>query len=246
MISLDEIRSNSKRSNFEKNIRLNFFSARLAPYCTWVFANMGLKPNHVTLLFFLAGVTAAMLVLSNKGAYVILSYLLYRAHLVLDVSDGELARYQKRFSRNGAYWDYLTHSLVYPLFFANMGIALYLRYGMMEFLFMASFGAISIGFFDAAKNDYYRALFANRVTLDEYSSSDSEASSGKSIFKRTHPVFFEVFSFEGLITLYVISFFFWGAAISKLILSSYTLLFFIMSALKIILLSREGTYPKRN
>ena len=161
------------------------------------------------------------------------------------MSDGEVARDTKKFSRNGAYWDYLTHSILDPLFFAAMGIAQYNRYGLTVFLFIAAFGAVAIGFYDSTKNNFYRALFSNGINRKDYEKNAPEEKAG-SFFQRTHPALFTFFTFEGLLTFYVIIYFFDNIVLSKLVLIGYVLLFFLMSLVKIYLLSTRGTYPRRN
>ena len=82
---------------------------RLSPYATRAFLRAGLSPNAVTWLFVATGVAAAA-VLSLPGvAAVAGAFLLIQLQVLLDCSDGEVARWQQRFSPAGIYLDRIGH-----------------------------------------------------------------------------------------------------------------------------------------
>ena len=84
---------------------------RLSPYATRLFVRLGLSPNAVTWLFIAAGVAAAgVLAVDDFGtAGVIGAVLLIQLQILLDCSDGEVARWQGRFSAKGIYLDRIGH-----------------------------------------------------------------------------------------------------------------------------------------
>jgi phosphatidylglycerophosphate synthase len=84
---------------------------RLSPYATRVFLRAGLSPNAVTWLFVAAGLLAAA-VLSLPGlgvAGAVAAFLAIQVQILLDCSDGEVARWQQRFSVKGIYLDRIGH-----------------------------------------------------------------------------------------------------------------------------------------
>jgi phosphatidylglycerophosphate synthase len=82
---------------------------RLSPYATRLFLRLGLSPDAVTWLFVLTGVAAAA-VLSIDGLLpVIGAVLLIQLQILLDCSDGEVARWQGRSSPRGIYLDRIGH-----------------------------------------------------------------------------------------------------------------------------------------
>jgi phosphatidylglycerophosphate synthase len=82
---------------------------RLSPYATRVFLRLGLSPDAVTWLFVLAGIAAAAL-LSVDGIWpVIGAVVLIQLQILLDCSDGEVARWQGRSSPRGIYLDRIGH-----------------------------------------------------------------------------------------------------------------------------------------
>jgi phosphatidylglycerophosphate synthase len=86
---------------------------RVSPYATRLFLRMGLSPNAVTWLFIATGVLAAAMLsvpgLAVAGAAA--AFLLIQLQILLDCSDGELARWQQRFSVKGIYLDRVGHYL---------------------------------------------------------------------------------------------------------------------------------------
>jgi phosphatidylglycerophosphate synthase len=85
------------------------YMRRVSPYLTRVFLGVGLSANAVTALMIPTGLLAA-LVLSFPGvACAIGAALLIQLQLLLDCSDGEVARWRRTFSPLGIYLDQIAH-----------------------------------------------------------------------------------------------------------------------------------------
>jgi phosphatidylglycerophosphate synthase len=86
---------------------------RVSPYATRLFLRLGLSPNAVTWLFIVAGLAAAgVLAIDDLGiAGVVGAALLIQLQILLDCSDGEVARWQERYSAKGIYLDRIGHYL---------------------------------------------------------------------------------------------------------------------------------------
>src|ERR671920_1743792 len=82
---------------------------RFSPYATRLFLRLGLSPDAVTWLFVLAGVAAAALLCVDGVLPVIGAVLLIQLQILLDCSDGEVARWQGRSSPRGIYLDRIGH-----------------------------------------------------------------------------------------------------------------------------------------
>ena len=84
---------------------------RFSPYATRLFLRAGMSPNAVTWLFVAVGVAAAaVLAVDDLGiAGVAAAFLLVQLQILLDCSDGEVARWQERFSAKGIYLDRVGH-----------------------------------------------------------------------------------------------------------------------------------------
>ncbi len=96
---------------------------RFSPYATRLFLRLGLSPDAVTWLFVLAGVAAAALLSVDGLLPAVGAFLLIQLQIMLDCSDGEVARWQARSSPRGVYLDRIGHYLTE----AGLPIALGIR-----------------------------------------------------------------------------------------------------------------------
>jgi phosphatidylglycerophosphate synthase len=95
---------------------------RASPYLTRAFIPTPLTPNAVTWLMIAAGVAAAVLI-ALPGVWTALGAVaLIQLQILLDCSDGELARWRQRFSPVGIYLDRLGHYVTETLFPIALGI----------------------------------------------------------------------------------------------------------------------------
>jgi phosphatidylglycerophosphate synthase len=85
-----------------------------SPYFSWLFLRIGFSPNQLTYFMIVCGVLGGVAVaLSSAGTAGLISAvagaLLIQAYLLLDCSDGEVARYSERTSITGVYLDRIGH-----------------------------------------------------------------------------------------------------------------------------------------
>ncbi|WP_329090440.1 MULTISPECIES: CDP-alcohol phosphatidyltransferase family protein [unclassified Streptosporangium] len=122
------------------------YMRKLSIYVTWFLAKTPITPNQTTWLMILTGLLAgAVLALPTLWAAV-LAALLVQLYLLLDCSDGELARWTGRTSITGVYLDRVGH------YFAEAAILIGLGFRASEILpdwytvigFAAALGAILI------------------------------------------------------------------------------------------------------
>ena len=97
------------------------YGRRLSPYATWVFARLGWSPNAVTAAFIVCGVTAGAVIAFGGLATAITGAVLIQLYLILDCSDGELARWTNRKSAAGIYLDGVGHYLAESALLAGLG-----------------------------------------------------------------------------------------------------------------------------
>jgi len=107
--SIAELRKICRRENDEDNRRTLYIAARVSIYFTRLFLMMGMSANQVTGLFVILGLAAAAAFLGPGFYWTLAGYILFRLHVIVDVSDGEVARYRRTFSPTAAYADFLTH-----------------------------------------------------------------------------------------------------------------------------------------
>jgi phosphatidylglycerophosphate synthase len=98
------------------------YMRRLSPYLTRLLVSTPLSPNAVTALMLPTSLLAAVS-LSFPGILTAVgAVLLAQLQLLLDCSDGEVARWRRRFSPAGPYLDHIAHSLTEAALPAALGV----------------------------------------------------------------------------------------------------------------------------
>lgn len=97
------------------------YMRRASIYATRGFVRIGLTPNAITGVMVLAGVLAGAALLLPGLAGAILAALLIQAYLLLDCSDGEVARWRGVNSVKGVYLDRVGHYLTDAAVLAALG-----------------------------------------------------------------------------------------------------------------------------
>ncbi|MEO3859220.1 CDP-alcohol phosphatidyltransferase family protein [Acrocarpospora sp. B8E8] len=122
------------------------YMRKLSIYVTWVLAKTRISPNQVTGLMILSGLLAGVVLALPGLAAAIGAALLIQLYLLLDCSDGELARWTGRTSITGVYLDRVGH------YFAEAALLIGLGFRASETMpdwytvlgFAAALGAILI------------------------------------------------------------------------------------------------------
>ena len=243
MFTLDEVRLKARRDNNDSNKRLHFFASHFSIYFSWIFLNLRLSADAVTGIFFITGLCGAVLFSYSDPVFVIIAYSLWRLHIIFDICDGEVARFTQKFSINGAYWDYMIHSVLYPLTYASICFALYKKFNNDTFLILAAFGSIIVSQTLSVKNNYYRAMLFNGDQIDN-SRSASQASALKSYIMN---ILVGLFNFEGFLLAYLaLSLIGASSEVFLFLVAIYTLSFALQVFIKFILFTRKGFYTRRS
>jgi phosphatidylglycerophosphate synthase len=98
------------------------YMRKVSPLATWLFARLGWSPNAVTVAFIVCGLAAGVVVAFGGLATAVIAAVLIQAYLLLDCSDGELARWSKRFSPAGIYLDGIGHYVSEAALLTGLGI----------------------------------------------------------------------------------------------------------------------------
>ncbi|GAA0982404.1 CDP-alcohol phosphatidyltransferase family protein [Acrocarpospora macrocephala] len=122
------------------------YMRKLSIYVTWALAKTRISPNQVTGLMILSGLLAGVVLALPGLAAAIGAALLIQLYLLLDCSDGELARWTGRTSITGVYLDRVGH------YFAEAALLIGLGFRASETMpdwytvlgFAAALGAILI------------------------------------------------------------------------------------------------------
>jgi phosphatidylglycerophosphate synthase len=155
--SLAEVRSGGqppglKDRRNEEHWAGRIYMRRISPYFTWLFVRIGFSPNQLTYMMIVCGVLggAAVAVTAQGTAglvWAIVGALLIQAYLLLDCSDGEVARFRKRTSVTGVYLDRIGHYMSEVALLAGLGVraqGAWENGGYVELGLLAALGAALI------------------------------------------------------------------------------------------------------
>ena len=243
MIALKEVKQRAVKKNNDAFKKLFFFSSKFSIYFSWIFLNIGLNANQVTALFFLTGFVSALCFLSFDPLNILIGLILWRLHVIFDLCDGEVARFNQSFSINGAYWDYMIHAVLFPLCFFSISYALSQHFSNSNFFILGAIGAIVLSLMLAVKNNYYRAMLFSGESLDV-------SKSARKIHKAKYSlrdIILYLTSFDAMMFIYLglclidaSQYLFFG------LLACYISFFFVLGAVKFFLFSRDGLYQRRS
>ncbi|MEU8248224.1 CDP-alcohol phosphatidyltransferase family protein [Nonomuraea sp. NPDC048916] len=99
----------------------SLYMRKVSPYLTWLLAKTPISPNQATWLMILSGLVAAVVVALPGLWAAVLAALLIQLYLLLDCSDGELARWTGRTSITGVYLDRVGHYLCEAALLVGLG-----------------------------------------------------------------------------------------------------------------------------
>jgi phosphatidylglycerophosphate synthase len=98
------------------------YMRRISPYVTRLLLPTRITPNGVTALMILAGAGAAVALLWPGLGGALLAVLLTQTQMLLDCSDGELARWRRDYSSTGVFLDKVGHYTAEGLLPLALGI----------------------------------------------------------------------------------------------------------------------------
>jgi phosphatidylglycerophosphate synthase len=125
--SVAEVRAGGQPAGIKERVNEEHWAGRLymrdvSPYLSTVFVRLGVPPNPITYLMMAFGVLAGV-VLAFGGLWsAILAFVLIQVYLLLDCSDGEVARYTGRTSVAGIYLDRIGHYLSEIALLIGLGV----------------------------------------------------------------------------------------------------------------------------
>lgn len=99
-----------------------WYMRRVSIHATRLFLRLGTSPNQLTAAMIFAGVAAGPILLFPGLTGAVLCVLLVQLYLLLDCSDGEVARWTRRTSIQGVYLDRVGHYLAEASLMIGVGL----------------------------------------------------------------------------------------------------------------------------
>ena len=115
---------------------------KISIYFTWLLIHTPISANGVTILFLICGIFGSIF-LAFGHALAFVGILFLMLHVILDFSDGEVARYKKQTSWLGEFLEQSFHEIVYSTIFLGLGWRVYSGYNKpISVLFFAISGML--------------------------------------------------------------------------------------------------------
>lgn len=180
MLSYKEFKIENKRDDQNKNNITHFFSRYFVNIFAYPLYLVGLTPNQVTIIFILTGLIGGFL---SFNGYLLIAYIFWRLHIIIDMADGSVARVTKLFSEYGDILDKVGHHIIYPIYW----IGFIYSSGLLNI-----YPLLSIIFFATASSQWtLKHLFKNKELRPQ----------AGNIFKR---IIANIFGIEGFLIIIIL------------------------------------------
>lgn len=120
------------------NWHMKYISRKPSIYITWALLHTPITANGATFLFLLTGIIASLAFAAGTKLSFLIGSLLLQFWYVMDMVDGEIARYKKQSSLTGVYFDCICHYITHPFMFFCIGLGLYFMESNNPVIFLIS------------------------------------------------------------------------------------------------------------
>ncbi len=196
-ISLKELKKECQRDSYDcwcSQKMLNKFSI----YFTWFFSRTSVTPNKVTFLMIISGIAGGVFLAMGNYINALAGALFLYIFLVLDLTDGELARYKKIFSKRGKFLDFAANDIVFTSVFLSLSLKVFnsdyklLGYALFNNPLVLITGAGTVIFFAFFKLSSYYAQEIDENLQNSFSKFNGFNKKTKSIvLKMANNVFYD-------------------------------------------------------
>ena len=242
-ITLQITREKCKRKNAEANNKLHWFSSKFSIYFSYFFLKLRLSADQVTIMFFSVGLLGSILYSFDSLIMSVTGYALFRLHIIVDMSDGDVARFNQSFSIRGAYWDAVIHSILNPLYYVFISYSFYRQFDNDYFMILGALAGVSSSVLMAVKNNYYKAMLFNNERLKAKKEINSKNISLK--FKLFFMVS-EFLSIEGFVFLTILVRLLDVELLGLILSIGYIGANVLISGIKFYQLSYKGSYQTKS
>lgn len=125
-------------SRLDENWYLKRVSRKVSIFFSKFFLIIKMTPNQVTGLMIITGIAGSILFAFPSIILSILAFIVFQLWLILDCSDGEVARLSGKISLFGPYLDRLNHYITDIFLLASLGVKLYIITNNTLYLFLGT------------------------------------------------------------------------------------------------------------
>jgi phosphatidylglycerophosphate synthase len=137
-------------------------------YITKFFLTLGLSANQATLIGFIFGIIGSTMMAFTDPLYWVLSGIILYIYVLIDHSDGEIARYRKSASIFGRYFDDISGTFIRLYFLVCFSIGIYRIFSCSVFLIIGLITILFSSVFYLANSLPSQILYENKnvVTIE--------------------------------------------------------------------------------
>lgn len=164
MVTINELREicskKDKRPFYEVHVmrEISFI------FTKYIFLPLNMTANQITFLATIAGLLSSFFFMFIEiKAYFILAALLFQLWYILDMIDGNIARYTNTNSSLGLYYDRLHHVLVESLFWIGIGVGTYFFFNNINLIFFGVMAGFSYMLFKATISEKFRVYHEHNL-----------------------------------------------------------------------------------
>ena len=139
---------------------------KISIYLTWLFIKLGVSPDAVSIGIIPFGLFVTYFFTLGTYYGFLIGGLLLQFWYLLDLSDGEVARYHKQRSAKGSFLDKVNHIFVHPAIFLSMGIGFYNKFNNPLFILLGGITACALLMQDLINLHKLVALVRYKVVKD--------------------------------------------------------------------------------
>lgn len=155
---IQELKQQNKQHEFQGLFRMLIYRHFSIPL-TSVLVHTNIPPNLVTTLSLILAFVSAFFYYRADYASLVIGTVILNISLILDHTDGELARYKKINSSFGAWWDGVCDKVTEYVIFLSLTLGLYFRVANSEILILGLFGLANLMMISVIRS-------LNRIYLD--------------------------------------------------------------------------------
>ena len=185
------------------NWRIKHIARKPSIYITWVLLHTPITATGATFLFLLTGLIAsAIFIFGTRYAFLTGSILL-QLWYIMDMVDGEIARYKKQTSQTGIYFECIVHYIVHFFVFISIGLGLYRHYTDPSMLLASILAGYSVCMITASSDVFDAVLYQKICRGLQKSSGTANVLKNESITaKKEQSIFKKAFSALHLISTF--------------------------------------------
>lgn len=189
MVSLKEFRKICFPHHCKNRKTIGWMITRpFSIYFTWIFSKTNLNAEKVCFSWVMTALIGSLFFYTGNYWLALVGLLLFHIGLVLDCSDGEVARFRKETSIRGPYLDLIGHAIVNPVLLLGIGFYSYQNpmFGLhpVIFLMAGAFSAIFLINTNMARLKVYEALIDNNLPVHKQKERIKKTSSNLKVSLR--------------------------------------------------------------